>query len=65
MRLYFLYLLTVLPRFFYADERTAEGRGAGLNVDAESHAEFYITLAKGKEDIPSYATFVKGKYRKF
>ncbi|KAI1875046.1 uncharacterized protein JN550_002475 [Neoarthrinium moseri] len=52
-------------RFFFADERTAEGITIGPVPGAESHAQFYLTLAEGKSDIPSYATFVDGKYRKF
>ncbi|KAF2648014.1 NAD(P)-binding protein [Lophiostoma macrostomum CBS 122681] len=53
-------------RFFYADERTAEGGIKGMELDGEAHAEFYAQLASGTAEVPWHATFVKGKgYVKF
>ncbi|KAL2672677.1 hypothetical protein Neosp_013391 [[Neocosmospora] mangrovei] len=48
-------------RFFYADERTEDGKIIGKDVDGTAHAEFYAQLAKQDEDIPCQATFVKDK----
>ncbi|KAH8904218.1 NAD(P)-binding protein [Coniochaeta sp. PMI_546] len=52
-------------RFYFADERTPEGRPMGHTPGAESHAEMYLRLAEGKEDLPSYVTFADGKYKQF
>ena len=52
--------------FHYADERTEEGKLAGMGVDGPAHGEFYAMLAEQKESVPWHATFVKGKgYVKF
>ncbi|WAO96643.1 Hypothetical protein NCS54_01432400 [Fusarium falciforme] len=48
-------------RFFYADERTEDGKIIGKDVDGTAHAEFYAQLARQEGDIPSQATFVKNK----
>ncbi|EEU41501.1 uncharacterized protein NECHADRAFT_87650 [Fusarium vanettenii 77-13-4] len=48
-------------RFFYADERTEDGKIIGRDVDSMAHAEFYAQLARQEEDIPCQATFVKNK----
>ncbi|RSL62888.1 hypothetical protein CEP54_005489 [Fusarium duplospermum] len=48
-------------RFFYADERTEDGKIIGKDVDGTAHAEFYAQLAKQEQDIPSQATFIKNK----
>ncbi|KAH7342555.1 hypothetical protein BKA65DRAFT_586487 [Rhexocercosporidium sp. MPI-PUGE-AT-0058] len=55
-------------RFFYADERTEEGKLKGFALDGDAHGEFYAQLAKPEDgaEIPWNATFVKGKgYVKF
>ncbi|GAM91425.1 hypothetical protein ANO11243_094750 [Dothideomycetidae sp. 11243] len=53
-------------RFFYADERKADGSSPGQNIDGEGHAEFYASLARQEGDVPWQATFVTGKgYVKF
>lgn len=54
-------------RFYYADERTAQGTPAFQNLSAEAAAEFYFDLAENSnEDIPVEATYVLGKgYVKF
>jgi len=56
----------VCASFHYADERTEEGKLAGMAVDGPAHGEFYAMLAEQKESVPWHATFVKGKgYVKF
>ncbi|KAJ9156193.1 hypothetical protein NKR23_g1270 [Pleurostoma richardsiae] len=52
-------------RFFYADERQADGKPMSSTPGAESHAEMYLYLAQGATELPSYVTFVDGKYVKF
>ncbi|KAK6217583.1 short-chain dehydrogenase/reductase SDR [Colletotrichum tabaci] len=52
-------------RFFYADERKADGSSIGNVPDAESNGKFYVELAEGAKDLPSTVTFVDGKYQKF
>lgn len=52
-------------RFFFADERTKDGGPVGKVPNGESHAQFYLDLVEGKQDVPYYATFVEGKYRSF
>ena len=55
-----------LHRFFYADERTADGGLAGMKLDGDAHADFYAQLASGEIEVPWHATFVKGHgYVKF
>ncbi|PSR83492.1 hypothetical protein BD289DRAFT_369928 [Coniella lustricola] len=51
-------------RFFFADERKADGGPADAKPDAEGHAKIYLQLTTDNE-IPSYVTFVDGKYREF
>jgi hypothetical protein len=54
------------PRFFYADERKADGSNVGQGIDGEAHADFFAQLAAGPKDVPWHATFVKGQgYTKF
>ncbi|KAK4497890.1 hypothetical protein PRZ48_010545 [Zasmidium cellare] len=48
-------------RFIYADERNADGKMKGMELDAPAHGEFYTQLAKSAEGIPWEATFVKGQ----
>ncbi|KAJ5353772.1 hypothetical protein N7541_006336 [Penicillium brevicompactum] len=60
----FLPLLTV-HRFYYADERKADG-SITPQIDGEAHAELYAQLAEGKSQGPWQQTFVKGSgYKKF
>jgi hypothetical protein len=52
--------------FYYADERTAEGKMVGRNVNGEAHADLYFKLANEKEPVEWQQTFVRGKgYVKF
>lgn len=46
-------------RFFFADERTIEGRSASTKINGPGHAEFYYELAQGV-GLPWHATFVIG-----
>lgn len=55
-----------VSRFYYADERHADGRLKGQQLDGEAHAEFYGKLAAHEGEAPWHATFVKGQgYTKF
>ncbi|KAF7562828.1 hypothetical protein G7046_g1327 [Stylonectria norvegica] len=48
-------------RFFYADQRTEEGKSVGQAVDGPAHAEFFKQLANHEGVVPWHATFVAGK----
>lgn len=48
-------------QFYYADERNEDGSPVGGAVDGPAHADYYLTLAEGKEQGPWRSTFVKGK----
>jgi hypothetical protein len=50
-----------LIRFYYADERLADGSPMGTNINGENHAEFYYELANKKEQGLWDATFTLGK----
>ena len=56
---------TELVRFFYADERSADGVPKYHGTDGPSHAEFYARLASHQGDIPWLVTFANGSYAKF
>lgn len=56
----FLYIADLRCRFYYADERKADGSVAGGAIDGDAHAEFYYELSQKKEQGPWQATFVKG-----
>jgi hypothetical protein len=52
-------------RFYYADERTPEGKGM-RHISGPGHAEYFLELAEKEEQGPALATFVRGKgYVKF
>jgi hypothetical protein len=53
-----VYLLTV-TRFYYADERKADG-SAAFAIDGEAHANIFTQLAEGTNQGPWEQTFVKG-----
>ncbi|KAI4596077.1 hypothetical protein KJ359_006371 [Pestalotiopsis sp. 9143b] len=48
-------------RFFYADERFADGKHKGMELDGEAHGDFYAQLANHEGKVPWLATFVKDK----
>ncbi|KFY31696.1 hypothetical protein V493_00876 [Pseudogymnoascus sp. VKM F-4281 (FW-2241)] len=53
-------------KFYYSDERKADGGPANLAIDGEAHAELYLQLAEGKSQGPWQQTFVKGVgYKQF
>ena len=47
-------------RFYYGDERKADGSSASMDIDGEAHGKFYAQLAEGKSQGPWQQTFVKG-----
>lgn len=50
-------------RFYYADERTADGNAVYNDISGDSAAEFYPKLAEGKvgeKQGPWLQTFAKG-----
>ncbi|KAI9656896.1 MAG: hypothetical protein M1821_003535 [Bathelium mastoideum] len=50
----------IKDRFYYADERKADGSAAYFDIDGEAHATHYVQLAEGKSQGPWQQTFVKG-----
>jgi hypothetical protein len=53
-------------RFYYADERKADGAAVYNAIDGEAHGKFYVELSEGKEQGPWLATFTKGTgYKNF
>lgn len=53
-------------RFFYADQRQADGNMGGMGLDGDAHGQFFVQLAQQEKDIPWLATFVPGTgYVKF
>ena len=56
----------IVNRFYYCDERNADGLPAYFDIDGESHGKLYVELAQGKEQGLWQQTFVKGVgYKKF
>ncbi|MCJ1282606.1 hypothetical protein MMC26_001931 [Xylographa opegraphella] len=47
-------------KFYYADERKADGSAACFDIDGEAHGSLYIQLAEGRLQGPWLQTFVKG-----
>ena len=48
-------------RFFYVDERKANGASGGSTIDGPAHAEFFASLLDADQSVPVLATFVPGK----
>ncbi|EPQ55708.1 NAD P-binding protein [Gloeophyllum trabeum ATCC 11539] len=48
-------------KFYYADERTADGAPVASAIDGDAHADFYYELSQSPKQQPWLATFVKGK----
>lgn len=48
-------------KFFYVDERKADGSSGGAEIDGPAHADFFASLLEGNVEVPTIATFVKGK----
>ena len=55
----------MLRRFYYADERKADGMPAMQKRSGEAHARFYTWLVEQKEQGPWRATFFDGVYTSF
>lgn len=54
-----------MSRFYYADERKADG-SAAFGVDGPAHGELYTELAEESTQRPWQQTFVKGiGYKEF
>lgn len=55
-----------VSRFYYADQRDADGSPVYNRIDGPAHGKFYAELAQGVDDIPWLATFVKDQgYKDF
>ena len=53
-------------RFYYGDERKADGAPAYADLNGEAHGEHYVQLAEDTSQGPWQQTFVKGVgYKKF
>ncbi|KAL3422092.1 short-chain dehydrogenase [Phlyctema vagabunda] len=53
-------------KFYYCDERLADGKPVYSAVNGEAHAKHYLELAEGKTQGPWLQTFVKDTgYKKF
>lgn len=53
-------------RFYYGDERKADGSPAYLDIDGEAHGKFYLQLSEDSSQGPWQQTFVKGVgYKQF
>jgi hypothetical protein len=52
-------------RFYYGDERKADGSHGGMGISGENHAKFYLDLAESEQQVAWKATFVDGKYVDF
>ena len=47
-------------RFYYGDQRKADGAPVYSEIDGDAHAKLYLELAEGKEQGPWQQTFVSG-----
>jgi hypothetical protein len=52
-------------KFYYADERKADGGFANMDISGENHGAFYLKLVEGKEKFPWNVTFVGTEYVDF
>ena len=52
--------MLMICRFYYGDERKADGAAAFRDIDGEAHGKIYLELAEGEEQGPWQQTFVKG-----
>ncbi|GAM42418.1 short-chain dehydrogenase [Talaromyces pinophilus] len=48
-------------KFYYADERKADGRLSGKTISGEAHGQFYKKISEDKTQGPWLQTFVPGK----
>ena len=47
-------------RFYYGDQRKADGTAVYNAIDGDGHAKLYLELAEGKTQGPWQQTFVSG-----
>ncbi|RDW59920.1 hypothetical protein BP6252_13007 [Coleophoma cylindrospora] len=47
-------------KFYYSDERKADGKAVYNDINGEAHGELYVQLAESKSQGPWQQTFVKG-----
>jgi len=47
-------------KFYYGDQRKADGSAVYAGVDGDAHARLYLELSEGKEQGPWQQTFVSG-----
>ncbi|KAL9086374.1 MAG: hypothetical protein Q9165_007160 [Trypethelium subeluteriae] len=47
-------------KFYYSDERKADGSAAYFDISGEAHGKFYAEIAEHKVQGPWHQTFVKG-----
>jgi hypothetical protein len=53
-------------RFYYVDERKADGSPPYSGISGEAHGTYFVELSEGKEQGPWHQTFVKGQgYTRF
>jgi hypothetical protein len=52
-------------RFYYADERKADGSFANMEISGENHGAVYLKIVEGKEKLPWNVTFVGTEYVDF
>ncbi|KAF4998997.1 hypothetical protein FGRMN_2796 [Fusarium graminum] len=53
-------------KFYYADQRQADGGMGGMGLDGDAHGQFFVKLVQQEDGIPCQATFVPGTgYVKF
>jgi len=50
----------LLLRFYYCDERKADGGAVYSAIDGDASAKHYVELSEGKTQGPWQQTFVKG-----
>lgn len=61
-----LTMCIVPARFYYADERKADGAPVYEEIDGAAHGALYTALAEGATQGPWSQTFVKGVgYKEF
>jgi hypothetical protein len=53
--------MSLLFRFYYCDERTADGEPVYNNVDGQAHADVFLQLAEQEKQEEPILTFVSGK----
>ena len=53
-------MLNGYSRFYYGDERKADG-SAAFKIDGDAHRQLYVELAEEAKQLHWLQTFVKGK----